>query len=117
MICLLISNAVSLTSSSYAHFLIAMTSLGLAWNFILISTTHLLPRTYTGNERAKIQGATDFLIFSFGALGSLLAGFAFCYAGWYSVNVAGLATGIVILVVMFLLRHSMNESPAEKAAA
>lgn len=113
----LISNAVSLTGSSYAHFLIAMTSLGLAWNFILISTTHLLPRTYTGNERAKIQGATDFLIFSFGALGSLLAGFAFYYAGWYSVNVAGLATGIVILIVMFLLRHSMNESPAEKAAA
>lgn len=117
VICLLISNAVSLTGSSYAHFLIAMTSLGLAWNFILISTTHLLPRTYTGNERAKIQGATDFLIFSFGALGSLLAGFAFYYAGWYSVNVAGLATGIVILIVMFLLRHSMNESPAEKAAA
>lgn len=39
------------------------------------------------------------------------------YTGWYSVNVAGLATGIVILIVMFLLRHSMDESPAEKAAA
>ena len=45
--------------------------------------------------------------------------FAFCYAGWYSVNVAGLATGIVILVVMFLLRHGMNEShkKRKKAAA
>ncbi|MEG0279002.1 MAG: MFS transporter [Morganella sp. (in: enterobacteria)] len=112
-VCLLITNLVSLAGNSYAHFLIAMTTLGLAWNFILISTTQLLPRTYRGNERAKIQSATDFLIFSFGALGSLLGGVAFYYAGWYYVNAIGLAVGCCIVLVMILLRRSMNEIPAK----
>ncbi|OBU02633.1 MFS transporter [Morganella psychrotolerans] len=114
-VCLLITNLVSLAGNSYAHFLIAMTALGLAWNFILISTTQLLPRTYRGNERAKIQGATDFLIFSFGALGSLLGGVAFYYAGWYYVNAIGLAVGCSIVLVMILLRRSMDEIPAKAA--
>ncbi|WP_413482586.1 MFS transporter [Morganella psychrotolerans] len=114
-VCLLITNLISLAGNSYAHFLIAMTTLGLAWNFILISTTQLLPRTYRGNERAKIQGATDFLIFSFGALGSLLGGVAFYYAGWYYVNAIGLAVGCSIVLVMILLRRSMNEIPAKAA--
>lgn len=113
--CLLITNLVSLAGNSYAHFLIAMTALGLAWNFILISTTQLLPRTYSGNERAKIQGATDFLIFSFGALGSLLGGVAFYYAGWYCVNAIGLAVGGSIVFAMIVLRRSMDEIPAKAA--
>lgn len=112
-VCLIITNLVSLAGNSYIHFLIAMTALGLGWNFILISTTQLLPRTYSGNERAKIQGATDFLIFSFGALGSLLGGVAFYYTGWYSVNAIGLAVGCGIVLVMIVLHRSMNEIPAK----
>ncbi|MGV2470237.1 MFS transporter, partial [Bacillus subtilis] len=44
-ICLVIANIVGLTGTSYAHFLVTMTLVGLAWNFILITTTHLLPQT------------------------------------------------------------------------
>ncbi|MTC41279.1 MFS transporter [Providencia sp. wls1921] len=111
-ICLAIANIIGFTGSSYTHFLITMTLVGLAWNFILISTTQLLPRTYHEHERAKIQGATDFLIFSFGALGSLSAGFAFYFMGWNSVNIMGLAVGIGIIIAMILLRDSLNNQTA-----
>lgn len=111
-ICLAIANIIGFTGSSYTHFLVTMTLVGLAWNFILISTTQLLPRTYHEHERAKIQGATDFLIFSFGALGSLIAGFAFYFMGWDSVNIMGLAVGIGIIIAMILLRNSLNNQTA-----
>lgn len=107
-ICLVIANIVGLTGTSYAHFLITMTLVGLAWNFILITTTHLLPQTYQENEKAKIQGATDFLIFSFGAIGSLIAGFAFYLMGWHSVNIFGLVVGTSVIIVMIWLRNSLS---------
>ncbi|EUD09443.1 MFS transporter [Providencia alcalifaciens] len=107
--CLVIANIIGFTGSSYAHFLFTMTLVGLAWNFILISTTHLLPKTYHEHERAKVQGATDFLIFGFGSFGSLIAGFAFYFMGWDFVNIMGLAIGVGIIIAMGLLRNSLNE--------
>ncbi|MGL5954781.1 MAG: MFS transporter, partial [Providencia rustigianii] len=107
-ICLVIANIVGLTGTSYAHFLVTMTLVGLAWNFILITTTHLLPQTYQENEKAKIQGATDFLIFSFGAIGSLIAGFAFYLMGWHSVNIFGLVVGASVIIIMIWLRNSLS---------
>lgn len=108
-ICLLFANLVNLTGTHYAHFLISMMLVGLAWNFILISTTHLLPKTYKGNERAKVQGATDFLIFGFGALGSLLAGFAYYFVGWHSTNIIGILVGAIIILMILLFRHSLSD--------
>ncbi|CAG9419865.1 MFS transporter [Providencia alcalifaciens] len=110
IVCLMAANLLNLTGASYTHFLISMTLVGLAWNCILIGTTHLLPRTYRDHERAKIQGMTDFLIFGFGAIGSLLAGVAFYFVGWQVTNMIGLIVGVAIFSVMLLLRRSMDKT-------
>lgn len=98
---LAITFCINLMGHSFYHYLIALTFLGLAWNTLLISTTHLLPKTYHPKEKAKVQGSTDFLIYACGGLGSLLAGLAFYTLGWQTLNWLGalLAFGLLAFIV------------------
>ncbi len=97
--CLVLAFAINLMGNGFYHYLTALVFLGLSWNFILISTTQLLPKTYQAHEKAKVQGATDFLIYGMGALGSLLAGLSFYLLGWTSLNGLGLIIAIALVAV------------------
>lgn len=66
---LILSAIVNLFGTYFYNYLLSGIFVGVAWNLILISTTNLLPNSYKTHERAKVQGMTDFIIYSFGALG------------------------------------------------
>jgi MFS family permease len=79
---------VALAGVSIGHFSAALVLLGLGWNFGFIGATTLVTETYLPSERAKVQGANDFLVFGTVALASLSSGVLLQLFGWGTVNVA-----------------------------
>ncbi len=76
----------------------ALFLLGIGWNFLFVSGTTLLTRSYHSNERFKAQATNDFSIFAISALASLLAGVIIHRVGWNFINLFC----IPLLVLMFL---------------
>ena len=76
----------------------ALLLLGIGWNFLFVSGTTLLTRTYRSTDRFKAQAINDFSIFGISALASLLAGVIIHHVGWNFINLLC----IPLLVIMFL---------------
>ena len=97
---------VATAGESFMHFLIALILLGLGWNFGFIGATDMLTSSHQPEERAKVQGLNDFLVFGMVTIaslssGALLNGFDDVVAGWRAVNYAeapflALAAGALI---------------------
>jgi predicted MFS family arabinose efflux permease len=80
----------ALAGQSVMNFWASMALLGLGWNFAFTGGTSLMTQAYTVAERAKAQGATNFVIFAFVALLSLSSGALIHYFGWMWVNLGAL---------------------------
>ena len=88
------SGAVALSGVQLEHFYLAMILLGLGWNFGYIGATSMLTRAYRPEERERVQGLNDALVFggvfvaslSSGGLMNCMGGSA--AAGWSAVNLA-----------------------------
>ncbi|MBM6551361.1 MFS transporter [Marinomonas ostreistagni] len=85
---------------TYWHFLIALVALGIGWNFTFIGATTLLTRSYLPEDRARVQGLNDLLVFSSAAFASLLAGYWHSIFGWEILNLLMIPA---ILMAMFTL--------------
>ncbi|HNC05730.1 MAG TPA: hypothetical protein PLS38_05445, partial [Solirubrobacterales bacterium] len=55
---------VTLAGVSVMHFWAGLLLLGVGWNFLYIGGTTLLTETHRPEERAKVQGGNDFLVFA-----------------------------------------------------
>jgi len=80
--------------------------LGFGWNFGFIGATAMLTDTYRPNERAKAQGANDFILFGSVAFGSFMSGQtlnAYGADGWNAINYAVYPiVGISLLALLWL---------------
>ncbi|MFQ3615525.1 MAG: MFS transporter [Cyanobacteriota bacterium] len=114
----LASVAIALSGVSLPHFLIALTILGLGWNFMFVGSTTLLTETYTPAEKAKTQAAHDFLMFGAVAGFTFLSGHLLNGFGWAVVNYAALPLLLVTLGAVLWLksreRANFIRSSAEK---
>ncbi len=102
-IALLACIAVALSGISVAHFWIALTLLGLGWNFLFIGATTLLTETHTVAERAKTQGLNEFLVFGIAGIGSFASGNLHYYFGWSLLNIVALVPVAAILMATLWL--------------
>ena len=64
------------------NFWIALFLCGLGWNFLYVGGSDIIAKSALPEERAKVQGVTDFIIFIFVAMGSFLAGYLHSNLGW-----------------------------------
>ena len=55
------------------YFWISLFLCGLGWNFLYVGGSDIIAKSALPEERAKVQGVTDFIIFIFVALESFLA--------------------------------------------
>ena len=78
------------------HFWIALFLCGLGWNFLYVGGSDIIARSAFPEERAKVQGVTDFIIFIFVATGSFLAGALHSSLGW---EIMMFYTSIPILIL------------------
>ena len=78
--------AIGASGVTLMHFWWALVLLGIGWNFLYIGGTTLLTEAYRPEERAKVQGSNDFLMFGVQALSSISAGAMVLGQGWGLLN-------------------------------
>lgn len=103
---LLLCVAVTQLGQDYWYFWVALVALGVGWNFTFIGATSLLTRTYQPNEKARVQGMNDFLVFGFSALGSLLAGHLQLWLGWQMLNLLMLPPIALAMALVWFSNHT-----------
>jgi len=77
---------VGLSGIDVAHFWLAIILLGVGWNFGFVGATTMVTATYRREERAKVQGLNDLLVFGVVALASFSSGKLFSTVGWTWIN-------------------------------
>ncbi|PIE25251.1 MAG: MFS transporter [Neptuniibacter caesariensis] len=78
--------AINLMGVSKWHFWLALLFLGIGWNFMFISATHLATTAYRPAEKAKSQAANEFIVFSMVAVSALSSGWMEATLGWQAMN-------------------------------
>lgn len=77
---------VALSGFDLSHFYIALILLGVGWNFGFIGATAMVTETYRPEERAKVQGANDFIVFGVVGFASFMSGKLLAAFGWETIN-------------------------------
>ncbi len=80
------SGAVALAGLDIENFFVSLILLGIGWNFGFIGATAMITECHTPEERGKVQGANDFLVFGTVAVASFSSGSLLTSSGWEAVN-------------------------------
>ena len=98
---------IALQGTTVTHFLLALALLGIGWNFMYTGGTTLLTQAYAPAEKARVQGANDFIVFATMGVSSFASGAMVSAAGWEAMNRAVLPVLAVIAaaVVWFAWRR------------
>lgn len=91
----------AMSSTGLTAFYFALLCLGVGWNFMFVGGSTLLAQSYRPAERAKTQGAAEFLRYAATALATLAAGPLLQYYGWAALNTAMLP--VLMLCAMMTL--------------
>lgn len=100
---------INLHGLTHFHFLLALFLLGVGWNFMFISATQMVSKTYRNNEKAKTQAANEFLVFSMVTLSSLSAGWLESSIGWQTLNLISLVP--LAFIIISLLFYGKYKQP------
>jgi len=92
----------SLFEQTFANYMVALIFLGLGWNFLFISGTSLVVLTYKEEEKFRVQGINDLIVFSTMALASLSAGIMLSLTSWETMNL--ICIPFLLLIVFFTFR-------------
>jgi MFS family permease len=105
--------AVALAGVDLMNFLVALFTLGVGWNFLFIGGTTLLTDAYRPEERNKVQGANDFLIFTTMAISSFSSGALVTTRGWDLLNYGSLPfLTLVTAAILWLHLSRRRTTPA-----
>ena len=104
--------AVALNGTTVAHFVVALALLGIGWNFMYTGGTTLLTECYAPAEKARAQGANDFIVFSTMLVSSLASGAMVSTVGWETMNRAVLPFLVLIAGAVFWLGWRRRTRPA-----
>jgi MFS family permease len=108
--------AIAVSGVAVMHFWMALTLLGIGWNFLYIGGTTLLTEAAAPAERAKTQGANDFLVFCTMAISSASSGAMVTQAGWQAMNLWALPFLAVTVAATLLLAWNRKRRAARAAA-
>ena len=106
---MLVCIGIAVSGISLMHFWWALTLLGIGWNFLFVGGTALLTESCRPEERAKAQGANDFVVFTVQGVTSLASGVAIHAAGWSTLNL--LALPMVLLTAVATVAWMRRPAP------
>jgi MFS family permease len=81
-----LTGVVAISGITVAHFWIALSLLGIGWNFAFIGATTMVTQCHRAHERTQVQSFNDFLIFGSMAVASFSSGQMLAYLGWQAIN-------------------------------
>jgi predicted MFS family arabinose efflux permease len=90
------------------QFYVALTLLGVGWNFLYIGGSNLLINAWRPGEQARVQASHDMLVFGVASIGSYYSGRVLTTVGWNSVNVFTLP--LLAVAVVTLIWYSRREA-------
>ncbi|MDP2730518.1 MAG: MFS transporter [Dehalococcoidales bacterium] len=102
---------IAVSGHNFVNYLTALISIGLGWNFLFVTGTIMLTRSYYPNERFKAQGVNDFAIFTFQALAVISAGAVLTATNWELLNLLCFPFLLIILILL-LTTHSQKPNQA-----
>lgn len=88
--------AIASSGVAFMDYLLALILLGVGWNFLFVAGTTLLPSGYREEERFRVQGLNDLMVFGAQATAALSAGAVLATIGW---------NGLLLAVIPFVLLH------------
>ena len=101
---------VAMAGITFMHFSIALGLLGVGWNFGFIGATALLAGAHRPEERARVQGLNDFLVFGLVTVASFGSGALMSQIGWEAVNAAMLpALAMAAAALVWLVMANRRE--------
>ena len=105
----------ALSGIGVTQFWWSMVLLGIGWNFVFTGGSSLLLQAHNAAERAKTQGAMNFLIYTFVAIASLSSGALLHYLSWAWVNI--LALPLIAVALTGTLWYAARVRSAEARPA
>lgn len=102
--------AINVSGIELLQFFSGLVLLGVGWNFLFIGGTTLLTTAYRSEERAKVQGLGDFLVFTSSTVAAFSSGALNHAFGWQVLNLSVLP--LVAIVTAALLWYRMRQQPA-----
>jgi predicted MFS family arabinose efflux permease len=108
--------AVALSGIDLMHFLAALFTLGVGWNFLFIGGTSLLTEAYRPEERTIAQATVDTVIYSTLALTSVGSGALVTTGGWTWMNLGALLPVALIALALLWLWAVRRSVVAVRAA-
>ena len=106
---------IAVGSTSLIAFHLALFSLGIGWNFMIVSGTTLVSQSYRPNERGKTQALSGLLGNVAAALSTLSAGAALQGIGWSALNLGILP--ILTLCLALVVRWKVTDASVEPRLA
>jgi MFS family permease len=91
---------IALTGKEWLNYWLALVLLGIGWNFLFVGGTVLLAQSYQPNERYKVQGLNEFLVFGCQAMAALSAGVFLNLIDWRGLLLASFTIIAVQLIVI-----------------
>jgi len=91
----------SLFEQTFANYMVALIFLGFGWNFLFISGTSLVVLTYKEEEKFRVQGINDLIVFTTMALASLSAGILLSLTSWTTMNLICIPFLVLIVYSTF----------------
>ena len=105
----IISICVGVMGKTIEYFWISLFLCGLGWNFLYVGGSDIIAKSSLPEERAKVQGVTDFIIFIFVASGSFLAGILHNNLGWeIMMFYTSIPIFILFLSIVFINSREMR---------
>ncbi len=109
--------AVALTGEAVFDYWLSMLLLGIGWNFAFTAGTTLLAGAHTSAERNRAQGASNLIVYTFVAIGSLSSGALIHFLGWSWVNFSALpALGLAVSIMIWFTLSGHGRRPSMGAA-
>ena len=100
----LICVGISQLDQSVAGYWFALVALGIGWNFLFITGTAMLMTCYKDNEKFRVQGINDFIVFTMQAITALSAGGMLALTNWKTINLMIVPVLLVLITVMLWSR-------------
>jgi MFS family permease len=106
--------AIALAGIDLAHFLVALLTLGVGWNFLFIGGTALVTTAYRPEEKTTAQAAMDTTIFATMTVTSFSSGALVTTQGWTWINIGSIVPVLLTAAALlwFLARRRSEVRPA-----
>ncbi len=100
----ILSVLINLTGVEMIQFFSALVLIGVGWNFMFVGGTTMLTEFARPDEKAKVQGFNDFMVFGTVAMASLMSGALQQAYGWETVAVSIAGPVLVAALCVMLLQ-------------